>query len=604
MKITIPLFSALYYYYKLFVYFTKHRLFILFSFVLCGGIVEGLGISTVIPLINFENRSEDSDRYSEIIYDFLEFIGFGASLSSILMLVICLFSVKAVFLIFQYIYSAKISTVLNEELKKKFCIKYVNVKYDYFMNKSIGFFNNIITTEVGTTIAGLNNFIRVIICMVYIGVYLLAAFLLNPTLTTLVVVIAIIIFISLRNVNKYILKLSYLVTQTNAELQSLTIQKLYNHKYLKATNSFAPIINKLFTKIEENRKYQFITQVVNSIPPSFIEIISVISMSLIIWYYVGYQGRKIGEIIVLLIFFWRALNKLLNFQNWWQRFCSFAGSINVVNDAYKDLDQNVEKFGTATAPTLKDKIELQNITFSYNSKKVIDNVNIIIPQGKSVGIVGPSGAGKTTLFDLLVGLFSPKSGVIKIDETRYQDIDLKGLRSNIGYVTQEPVIFNDTIANNISFWNCDNKNTECMKKIKYAAESANCSSFIEECENGYETVIGEKGVKLSGGQRQRIAIAREIFKDPKIMIFDEATSALDSESERLIQESINSMKGKYTLIIIAHRLSTILNCDLVYVLNNGRIVENGAISELYERKDSIFYQMCLKQSMTISNPVK
>jgi subfamily B ATP-binding cassette protein MsbA len=176
-------------------------------------------------------------------------------------------------------------------------------------------------------------------------------------------------------------------------------------------------------------------------------------------------------------------------------------------------------------------------------------------------------------------------------------LEFSSLRNIIGYVTQEPVIFNDTISNNISFWECDSQEDICRKRIKDAAILANCDRFINESEMGYETIIGDKGVRISGGQRQRIAIAREVFKDPEIMIFDEATSALDTESEMLIQKSINSLKGTCTVVIIAHRLSTIKNCDYIYVLNKGRVVEEGSFTQLCDNRNSSLFKMIQAQKL-------
>ena len=191
----------------------------------------------------------------------------------------------------------------------------------------------------------------------------------------------------------------------------------------------------------------------------------------------------------------------------------------------------------------------------------------------------------------------PQMGTVEINGLKYNDIDICSLRQMIGYVTQEPVIFNDTIGNNISLWKSTADDKECMLKIRKAADLAECTGFIEECEDGFNTDIGDKGVRLSGGQRQRIAIAREIFKRPDIMIFDEATSSLDSESERYIQKSIDGMMGKCTIIIIAHRLSTIKDCDHIYVLSKGRIVEEGRFNELYSRRDGVFRRMCVVQQI-------
>jgi subfamily B ATP-binding cassette protein MsbA len=300
---------------------------------------------------------------------------------------------------------------------------------------------------------------------------------------------------------------------------------------------------------------------------------------------------------VLVIFFYRAFGYVFRFQSDWQKFNGNLGGLEVMIKANRVLNNNVEKTGDRRINTFNKAIELRNVNFSYGPKQVFFDINLTIQKNKSIGIIGESGAGKTTLFDIITGLLTPQSGEISIDGIDYSELELSSLRNVIGYVTQEPVIFNDTIANNISFWECDSQEDVCKKMIKDAAVLANCDKFINEAEMGHETIIGDKGVKLSGGQRQRIAIARELFKEPEIMIFDEATSSLDTESELLIQRSINSLKGERTMVIIAHRLSTVRNCDYIYVLKEGRIVEEGSFDELYGKTNSCFYSMCLDQNL-------
>jgi subfamily B ATP-binding cassette protein MsbA len=333
------------------------------------------------------------------------------------------------------------------------------------------------------------------------------------------------------------------------------------------------------------------------IPSSIVEPISVFFISGIVLYYVGFQGKSMAEILVLVIFFYKAFTYAFRFQSDWQKFNAGLGGLEVMVKANRVLNNNVEKPGGRQINVFNKAIELRNVNFSYGSKLVFLDVNLTIQKNKSIGIVGESGAGKTTLFDIITGLLTPLSGKISIDGIDYSELELSSLRKVIGYVTQEPVIFNDTIANNISFWECDNQEDTCKKMFKDAAILANCDRFINEAEMGYETIIGDKGVRLSGGQRQRIAIARELFKDPDIMIFDEATSALDTESEKLIQQSINSLKGERTIVIIAHRLSTVRNCDYIYVLKEGRIVEEGSFDELYGKTNSRFYSMCQAQNL-------
>jgi subfamily B ATP-binding cassette protein MsbA len=337
--------------------------------------------------------------------------------------------------------------------------------------------------------------------------------------------------------------------------------------------------------------------VLTSIPSSIIEPISVFLVSGIVLYCVGFQGKSIGEIFVLVIFFYKAFGYVFRFQSEWQMFNACLGGLEVMCKANGILNNNVEKIGNHQINAFNKAIELRNVNFSYGSKQVLFDVNLAIQKNKSIGIVGESGAGKTTIFDIITGLLTPQSGKICIDGIDYSELELSSLRNIIGYVTQEPIIFNDTIANNISFWECDSQEDGCNKRVTDAAILANCDGFINEAEMGYVTIIGDKGVKLSGGQRQRIAIARELFKEPEIMILDEASSALDTGSEMLIQKSIGSLKGKRTIVIIAHRLSTVGNCDFIYVLKEGRIVEEGSFDELYGDENSRFYSMCQAQNL-------
>ena len=226
---------------------------------------------------------------------------------------------------------------------------------------------------------------------------------------------------------------------------------------------------------------------------------------------------------------------------------------------------------------LNDKIEFENISFSYDGKReVLKSVNVTIPKGKTVALVGQSGSGKSTLVDLLPRYHDVQEGDIKIDGTSIKDVRISDLRSLIGNVNQEAILFNDTFFNNIAF----GVENATMEQVVEAAKIANAHDFIMEKEEGYNTNIGDRGSKLSGGQRQRISIARAILKNPPILILDEATSALDTESERLVQEALERLMKTRTTIAIAHRLSTIKNADEICVLYEGEIVERGKHEEL------------------------
>jgi len=227
-------------------------------------------------------------------------------------------------------------------------------------------------------------------------------------------------------------------------------------------------------------------------------------------------------------------------------------------------------------PEFEHAIEFKNVSFAYGERVVLDNINITIPKGKTVALVGPSGGGKSTLIDLIPKFIVPKSGQILFDGIDIQQANTDSLRAQLGTVNQESILFNDSIFNNIAF----GKTNVTKEQVMAAAKIANAHNFIIETEKGYETNIGDRGAKLSGGQRQRICIARAVLNNPPIMLLDEATSALDTESEKLVQEALNNLMKNRTSLIIAHRLSTIQNADVIIVLENGRVVQQGSHQQL------------------------
>jgi subfamily B ATP-binding cassette protein MsbA len=245
-----------------------------------------------------------------------------------------------------------------------------------------------------------------------------------------------------------------------------------------------------------------------------------------------------------------------------------------------DMQPAIEdKPGAIELKEFTNNIEFKNVNFAYDQKMVLRNIDLTIPKGRTVALVGPSGGGKSTIADLVPRFYDVSEGQVLIDGRPLKDYQIESLRKQMGVVTQESILFNDTIYNNISF----GMSTATMESVTAAAKIANAHGFIMQTEKGYETVIGERGSKLSGGQRQRLSIARAVLKNPPILIMDEATSALDSESEKLVQEALFNLMKNRTSLVIAHRLSTIQHADEIVVVQEGKIVERGTHSQLMSR---------------------
>jgi subfamily B ATP-binding cassette protein MsbA len=325
-----------------------------------------------------------------------------------------------------------------------------------------------------------------------------------------------------------------------------------------------------------------------------IEIISAFGMVTIFWF--GFRQVITGTLspgwfigfIAMVGMVYKPIKTIGTFNSSFQQASASAERIFDILDIETE---NYESPNAIILPNIEGYVEFINVSFSYNGKEpILDNINLNVNVGESIALVGPSGAGKTTLVNLLMRFYDIKSGEIKIDGFPLNKIALKSLRSQVGLVPQETILFGGTARENIAYGRFDASDDEIIQ----SAKSANIHDFIMQLPNGYDTPIGEHGMQLSGGQRQRIAIARAILKDPRILILDEATSSLDTESEILVQDALtNLMKGR-TTFIIAHRLSTIMNADRIIVLDKGKIAESGSHTQLLN-KEGLYRKLCNAQ---------
>jgi subfamily B ATP-binding cassette protein MsbA len=281
------------------------------------------------------------------------------------------------------------------------------------------------------------------------------------------------------------------------------------------------------------------------------------------------------------VLFYRAISQLIVAQNGYAKYLELSGSLRNVQSLVESLER--QKINVESKEDIKPfhTICLDSVGFYYGEKAAVSQVSIRIEKGEMIAVIGESGSGKTTLINLITGLITPTTGDIRIDDTSLSKLDTLQWQQKIGYVSQETVIFNDSLFNNITFWDADTP--ESRSRVQEIVRLVCLEDAIQDMPEQLDTQLGIQGLSLSGGQRQRIAIARELYKEASLLIFDEATSSLDSFTEKEIQENIESLKRKCTMLIVAHRLTTIRNCDRIYLMEKGTVVEHGSFDQLMER---------------------
>ncbi len=327
------------------------------------------------------------------------------------------------------------------------------------------------------------------------------------------------------------------------------------------------------------------------------ETLGIMVVCIILWYggslIFGGNASLTGPVFVAYIaFFYQIINPLKNLSGVFYNMQKGAAALERVENFLDTPVTVVETNNPVTIPEFEKEIVFENVNFFYGDKQILKNINLRIPKGKTIALVGASGSGKSTLVDLIPRFHDVSSGRITIDGIDVKEAKLFELRKQIGVVSQEPILFNDSIANNITL----GTGGKSQEQIREAAQIANAEKFINTKENAYDANVGERGSKLSGGERQRITIARAVLKNPPILILDEATSALDTESEKVVQDAINELMKNRTSIVIAHRLSTIHNADEIVVMQQGEIVERGTHQELMQIQGA-YYRLVQMQEV-------
>ena len=475
-----------------------------------------------------------------------------------------------------------------------------NLSLSYFTNERTGNLISRVTNDVNVVNGGVSaSFVTLIREPLLVIVFLGIAFTLSWQLTLLSFVVFpfslfIISWIGLR-----LHKESGISQEKMADITSVLQETISNVKVVKAfgMESFE---DKKFRKETKSYFRTILTMTrIRNLSTPVTEFLSIMAAVAIIWYG-GRQvlvtgSMKAAEFIGFLLAIFQVMPPVKELSSVINRLQEFGAAGKRIFEIL-DVKPAIQNHPNAVRlVNLRECIEFKKVSFFYSnddskggdSREILSGINLRVRKGEVVAIVGPSGSGKTTLVDLMARFYDPIDGMITIDGVDIRMLELQSLRNQIGIVTQETILFNDTVRNNIAYGLVD-----CPEeRVLDAAKAANALGFIEALPQGLDSVIGDRGVKLSGGQRQRVSIARALLKNPPIMIFDEATSALDSESEILVQEAIERLMKNRTSLVIAHRLSTIRNADRIIVLEGGRLVQEGKHVELMKQKNGLYKRL-------------
>ncbi|TVQ90853.1 MAG: ABC transporter ATP-binding protein [Chromatiaceae bacterium] len=589
-------------YLKLFQIYLGRRIYILFALALASSLAEGLGIVMLLPLLqSLDGIGGDAvGGFAKTLNGFIAALGLGESTVAILLIICAFFLLKGLLLFLAGVYRAHLNTQLQVQLKGRLFNHYSRMRYQYYASRDTGHFINVLNAQVAQFLGAFGSLVQLGATVIMTATYLVLAFVVAWRFGLIALVLGVLLLLLFQRLNRFVRELSRANSREAGLLTKLLVQTLQAFKYLTATGQFDHLRHESMGSIQRLAHNNFKLGVARSFTSSILEPIAVVSVVLIVIIKLSVLQQPIAPILVSILLFKRGLNAVLGIQSGLQTLFGQVGSVEMVRDEFNQQRQHREADGTQPVPPFARAIELRDVHFAYNPAlgNVIKGVSLTIPSRTSVALVGESGAGKSTLVDLLTLMLKPDRGQVLIDGIPGDQIQLASWRCQLGYVSQETVVFDDSIANNICLWQGDPRQDQhLMQRVREAARQAYIDQFIETLPEGYHTLVGDRGIRLSGGQRQRLFIARELFRKPNLLILDEATSALDTESERFIQRSIDALKGETTVVIIAHRLSTIRNVDRVYVFDQGRLVEEGAYEELRDAHQSRFGKLVAMQAL-------
>jgi ABC-type multidrug transport system fused ATPase/permease subunit len=571
------------------------------------GIFQAVGVLSILPFMNMvmDPTAVEKSEYLSYFYNTLGFSSLNIFMFSIGLLVLGLLIVGNMVSVL----SVKLKTTfiwdLNHRISTSLLGKYLSLPYSYFLNHNSADLGKNILSEVNQLTGGfLMSLLKIVEGAVIVFILFLTLIIVNPVMTIFALVVLGAAYVLIYLIfSKRLKRAGRVRIAKNEERFKSVGEAIGGIKFIKVLGKESYSLESYNKVAKEFFDAQSWYSIIGNVPKYIMEIIAFGGVLGLVLYFI-YSDQMTNEIIPLIGLFAFAGYRLMPaLQGIYSSFTMFRFYQPVLNKIHYDMKEgglaDVEVDFKEDLPEQMEfnkEIVLEKISFSYEGdrKSVLEDINMKIGKDMSIGIVGTTGSGKTTLVDIILGLLTPTEGNIYIDGTKITEDNVKNWQANLGYVPQEIFLCDDTIKKNIAF-GYDDEEID-MERVKRVSRMANINELIEkELPDGYDTVIGERGVRLSGGQRQRIGIARALYHDPSVLIFDEATSSLDNVTERGVLKAIESVSKLKTMIVIAHRLTTVKNCDKIYLIDKGRVIDKGKYSEL-ERRNEKFKEMVGRRS--------
>ena len=572
------------------------KLYVNFIGMIIMSLFESVGIFMLIPLIGLTGMIEfqlEENSPLSMFYGWFQQFPDSYSLIFILMIYVLLMSGQALFQRFQLILNGKIQQGFIRHLRDETYKSLVEADWAFYLRKRKSDIINLMTTELGRVSGGTNLLLQFIASALFTCIQIGVAFWLSAQMTISVLVFG----AAMLWFSKTFIKKSTNLGNETVELSRSFLAGLSDHfngiKDIKSNmleESHIAWVQSKSKQMEDNilslvkvrTTSQFLHRVVSSL-----------LIAAFVFFAIRLFHAQTAQLMLILVIFsrlWPRMSAIQsNLENLGTLLPSFNAVVRMKEESLASKEQRYSGSRTPPAMEMKDAIELKDVCFQYeaNTSYALQNIHVMIPVNQMTAVVGPSGAGKSTLIDVIIGLNRPCSGEIWIDGNRATDDSLLSLRQSMGYVSQDPFLFNGSIKENLLLVNPKATEEQLWEALEFSASA----EFVRNLPEGINTVIGDRGVKLSGGERQRIVLARAILKKPSILILDEATSALDSENETKIQTALENLKGRMTIIVIAHRMSTIRNADQVIVMDKGRVAQIGAFPQLAADSKGLFHKL-------------